>query len=288
MTIPSNWYEDFFQGVALDLWRKALPPEHTKAEADFLVQALQCNARSHLLDVPCGNGRLSFELARRGYRVTGVDIAEEFIEEARRSAMLLSKDQPPATASGSDKAMDRMDPSANADGTDLITQVDFILGDMRNVEGSSVYDGAYCFGNSFGFLAYADMEKFLGGVARALKPGARFIIETGMAAESAIPKFAELASHQIEDILLTIKEQYLATEGCIDTEYVFERNGVSESRLAKHWIYTAAEIGRMLERAGFAVLNLYGSLKCEPFVLGSDELLVVANVRDWPAEQATY
>ena len=276
MTIPSNWYEDFFHGVALDLWRKALPPEHTKAEADFLISALQCEVGSHLLDVPCGNGRLSFELARRGYRVTGVDISEEFIEEARASVNLLGKDQPPATASGSDKAMDRMDPSANADGTDLITQVDFILGDMRNIDGNSVYDGAYCFGNSFGFLAYANMENFLGGVARALKPGARFIIETGMAAESAIPKFAELASHQIEDILLTIKEQYLAPEGCIDTEYVFERNGVSESRLAKHWIYTAAEIRRMLERAGFAVLNLYGSLKCEPFVLRSDELFVVA------------
>jgi cyclopropane fatty-acyl-phospholipid synthase-like methyltransferase len=276
MTIPSNWYENFFHGLALDLWRKALPPEHTKAEADFLVQALQCDAASHLLDVPCGNGRLSFELARRGYRVTGVDISEEFIEEARASVNLLGKDQPSATASGSDKTMDRMDPSANADGTDLITQVAFILGDMRSIEGSSIYDGAYCFGNSFGFLAYADMEKFLDGVAQALKPGARFIVETGMAAESAIPKFKELESHQIEDILFTIKEQYLATEGCIDTEYVFERNGVSESRLAKHWIYTAAEIRRMLERAGFAVLNLYGSLKCEPFVLRSDELFVVA------------
>src|SRR6266849_2933608 len=107
-----------------------------------------------------------------------------------------------------------------------------------------------------------------------------------MAAESAIPKFAELASHQIEDILFTIKEKYQAEEGCIDTEYVFERNGVSESRLAKHWIYTAAEIRRMLERAGFAVLDLYGSLKCEPFVLGSDELLVVAR-RSEPGAVAT-
>jgi cyclopropane fatty-acyl-phospholipid synthase-like methyltransferase len=254
MRIPSNWYENFFHGLALDLWRKAVPPEHTKAEADFLVQALHCDAGSHLLDVPCGNGRLSFELASRGYQVTGVDIAEEFIEEARA----------------------RLNPPADAGGTDLTAQVDFILGDMRNIEGVGVYDGAYCFGNSFGFLAYADMEKFLKGVARALKPGARFIIETGMAAESAIPKFEELASHQIEDILLTIKEQYLATEGCIDTEYVFERNGVSESRFAKHWIYTAAEIRRMLEHTGFAILNLYGSLKCEPFALRSDELLVVA------------
>ena len=147
---------------------------------------------------------------------------------------------------------------------------------MCNIDGEAVYDGAFCFGNSFGFLAYADMERFLNGIFRALKPGARFVIETGMAAESILPKFVDRSSHQIEDILLTINEQYLAEESCIDTEYVFERDGKTEARKAKHWIYTAAEIRRMLEREGFAILNLYGSLKCEPFVLGSEELFVVA------------
>jgi ubiquinone/menaquinone biosynthesis C-methylase UbiE len=247
MTIPTNWYEDFFHGVALDLWRKAIPPEKTKAEADFLVTALATGQGSHLLDVPCGNGRLSFELARRGYRVTGVDISKEFIEEARAAT--------------------------NTGGTPV---PQFILGDMRRVEGDAIYDGAYCFGNSFGFLAYADMEDFLKGIARALKLGARFVIETGMTAESMIPKFEAHASHQIEDILVTINEQYLAEESCIDSEYIFERDGKAESRKAKHWIYTAAEIRRMLERAGFTILNLYGSLKGEPFVLGSDELYVIA------------
>jgi len=58
---------------------------------------------------------------------------------------------------------------------------------MRNIEGLGVYDGAFCFGNSFGFLEYADMEKFLAGVARALTPGARFIVNTAMAAESVLP-----------------------------------------------------------------------------------------------------
>jgi len=260
MTVPSNWYEDFFHGVSLDLWRKAIRPEQTIAEADFLVKALQCEPGSHVLDVPCGNGRLSFELARRGYRVTGVDISEEFIEEASSARMDLNRDQPPATTGGSDS----------------VAQVEFILGDMRQIEGDAIYDGAYCFGNSFGFLAYADMESFLNGVAHALKPGARFVVETGMSAESTIGKFEEHASHQIEDILVTINEQYLAEESCIDTEYVFERNGERDSRNAKHWIYTAAEIRRMLERAGFTILNLYGSLKREPFVLGSEELLLVA------------
>lgn len=253
MTIPANWYENFFHGVSLDLWRKAISPEQTKHEADFLGKALGCAAGAHLLDVPCGNGRLSFELAGRGYRLTGVDISEEFVEEARARA---------ASAS-----------SANTGGTPV---PQFILGNMRKIEGEAVYDGAYCFGNSFGFLEYAHMESFLSGVARALKPGARFVIETGMAAESILTKFEPEASHQIEDILLIIKEQYLAEESCIDTEYVFERNGEVESRKAKHWIYTVAEIRRMIERAGFEVLNLYGSLKFEPYVLSSEELFVIA------------
>ncbi len=83
MSIPPNWYETFFHGVTLDLWRRAIPPEQTTAEADFLIQNLNCEPGARLLDVPCGNGRLTFELANRGYRVTGVDLAEEFIEEAR-------------------------------------------------------------------------------------------------------------------------------------------------------------------------------------------------------------
>ena len=252
--IPANWYEDFFHGVPLDLWRQAIPPEQTMAEADFLVKALRLDPGSHLLDVPCGNGRLAFELAKRGYGVTGVDISEEFIEEARS----------------------QLNPPADAGGTDSIAHVEFVLGDMRRIQGEAIYYGAYCFGNSFGFLDYSDMESFLSGVARALKRGARFVIETGMAAESILPKFEAESSHQIGNILVTIKEQYLADESCVDSEYIFERNGKTESRKAKHWIYTAAEIRRMLERGGFKVKDLYGSTKCDPYVVGAVELFVIA------------
>jgi len=255
VTIPSNWFEDFFHGVTLDLWRKAVPREQTKAEAEFLNNNLGCEPGANVLDVPCGNGRLSFELAQRGYRVTGVDLAEEFIDEARASIQSVV-----------------IDPSANAGGTDISASLDFVLGDMRNIQGEALYDAAYCFGNSFGFMEYTDMEKFLSGVARALKPNKRFIIETGMAAESVLPDFEEQSCHEIGDIVMTIKERYNAEESCVDSEYIFERNGKTESRKAKHWIYTAAEIQRMLEHAGFEVLNCYGSLELEPYKLGSREL----------------
>lgn len=257
MPIPPNWYEDFFHGITLDLWRQAIPAEKNKAEAEFLVRMLKCEPGAHLLDVPSGNGRLSFDLVKRDYRVTGVDISEEFIAEARA---LIQKSQPRVTAGGSD-------PSG---------RVEFLLGDMRRIEGESIYDGAFCFGNSFGFLEYGDMEKFLSGVARALKPKRRFVIETGMAAESVLPDFEEQTSHKVGDINVIIKERYLARESCIDSEYIFERDGDRESRKAKHWIYTAAEIGRMMERAGFSIVDVYGSLECEPYRLSSQELFVIA------------
>ena len=96
-----------------------------------------------------------------------------------------------------------------------------------------------------------------------------------MAAESCLPKFEEETSHQFDDLVLTIKERYLAEESCIDTDYLFERNGQTEIRKAKHWIYTVAEIRRMLERAGFEIRDIYSSLKCDRFVLGAQELFVI-------------
>jgi len=190
-----------------------------------------------------------------------MDISEEFIAEARASIA---------------NAVNR-----SADGgtdSDFVAP-DFILGDKRAIEGEHIYDGAFCFGNSFGFLEYDDMEKFLKGMARALRPGSRFVVETAMAAESFLPDFEEQTCHQVGDITLITKERYNAAEGCIDSEYILERDGRSESRLAKHWIYTAAEIQRMLRRAGFEVLDLYGSLKFEPYKLGSQELFVVSEAQ---------
>ena len=258
MAVPDNWYESFFHGVTLDLWRRAIPPDQTQREAEFLFGQLNCDPGAHVLDVPCGNGRLSFELARRGLKITGIDISKEFIDEAKTIQSRL------------------LDPPARAGVTDVTAPVDFILSDMRQLEGEHLYDAGYCFGNSFAFLGHDATEDFLRAVARGLKTGARFIIHTGMAAESVLPEFEEQSCHELGDLSLTIEERYLANESCIDSEYIFEQDGKKETRVAREWIYTVAEMRRMLARAGFDVLNLYGSLKCEPYNLGTRELFIVS------------
>ncbi len=58
----------------------------TVAEMDSLLASTGLAPGSTVLDVGCGPGRHSLELARRGFSVTGVDLAEVFITEATESA----------------------------------------------------------------------------------------------------------------------------------------------------------------------------------------------------------
>ena len=91
--------------------------------------------------------------------------------------------------------------------------------------------------------------------------------------------FTILASVSQAVVANMTKERYLAAESCIDSEYIFERNGKVESRKAKHWIYTVAEIRRMLKHAGLVVKEIFGSLDRKPYELGSTELFVVSEAR---------
>ena len=56
------------------------------AEIDALAAFLPM-APARVLDVACGAGRYAIALARRGYELTGIDIAVPFLERARRRAI---------------------------------------------------------------------------------------------------------------------------------------------------------------------------------------------------------
>lgn len=56
--------------------------ENTGKEVDFIVKALGLKGNERILDLACGFGRHSLELARRGYKVTGVDYTAAYIDDA--------------------------------------------------------------------------------------------------------------------------------------------------------------------------------------------------------------
>lgn len=65
--------------------KNILTKERNKKEARIIVKYLPRKGKS-ILDAPCGYGRISNSLAALGYRVTGIDISDYFINLARKQA----------------------------------------------------------------------------------------------------------------------------------------------------------------------------------------------------------
>ena len=80
-----NEWVEFFDGHAPVYMSNPFTRDTVK-EADFLVEELNLPPRSRILDIGCGTGRHSIELARRGYQVTGVDISSGMLTEAKKRA----------------------------------------------------------------------------------------------------------------------------------------------------------------------------------------------------------
>ena len=246
MDVDKNWYENFFDGLIVDFWRAAMPPEATKAEVDFFERELAPPQGAHVLDVPCGDGRHALELARRGYRLTGVDISGGFLAAARKAS------QREALA------------------------LEWRKSDMRDLPWREEFDGAFCGGSSFGFLGDEGDQEFLSAVARTLKPGARFVLDGVKAAELLLPQFRERHEMTVGDIRFEAVNRYDHETGWMENRYTVTRGAAEEIKAARHRIYTWRELDAMLSRAGFSKRRSFGSLEGEPFRLGSSRLAIVA------------
>ncbi len=248
--MQTNWHEHFFQGLALEVWRKAVPPEQTRGEADFVVETLNLSKGARILDVPCGNGRHSIELAKRGYRVTGIDLCSEFLAEARLSAEYEG------------------------------LNIHWIEADMRNIPAHPLFDAAFCFGNSFGYMPYEQSIDLLNAVNACLKPGSLFILETGLAAESLLPALPNKRWYKVGDIFQLSELEYDASQSQLTTHYTFIRGATVETGTARYSVYTVAEFRRLFTMCGFTITDLFCSTKREPYRLGKAPLIIVASKRE--------
>jgi SAM-dependent methyltransferase len=221
VNVQSNWWEHFFQGVAVDMWLKALAPEYSEREAESLARTLALPEGAEVLDVPCGGGRLSLALAARGYRPTGVDLSTGFLDHARSCA-------------GSER-------------------VAWEHRDMRDLPWRARFDGAFCYGNSFGYLDDKGNAAFLRAVGVALKPGARFVLETPMVLENLLGHIEDRPWWKVGDVHLLIENHYDPATARLEIEYTFVSNGRVDVRRGSHRAYTYRELVNLLEASGFSV-----------------------------------
>ncbi|MDH4247195.1 MAG: class I SAM-dependent methyltransferase [Deltaproteobacteria bacterium] len=241
-----EWFSTFFQGAFWEASRNSITPEMTEAEADFLHAALSPSPGAALLDVPCGDGRLALAMAARGFAVTGVD----------RSELLMARGRKQADSAGLSIAWQSQD--------------------MRAMELPCAFQGAWCMGNSFAYFDRQGTQDFLSRVSKALMPGARFVLDTHMAAETVLLELSDRTWKQVGDLLVLVEQDYLVDAGRLDTTYTVVRGGRRQTRQVSHWIYTVAEIRHFLEDAGLHLLSLFSGLDQEPFAPGNPRLILVA------------
>ncbi len=246
MQVPENWWREFFSGIVVEAWLRVGKLLPTGAEAEWIVKVLDVPKGAKLLDVPCGAGRLALELAARSFEITGVDLSSEFLDVARRRA------------------------------NERSLNVTWHHGEMRTLPWEGMFDGAFCFGNSFGYFDDGGDADFLRVVARALRPGARFVLST-KSAETILPRFHEREWIELEDLKFLEHQEYDPVRGRIDTEYTLMLGTETVKHVGSERVYTYSQIYQMLAGAGFSEIAAYGSLGGEPFRLGSETLLVVAS-----------
>lgn len=249
----SGWYADFFTELPNAFWRAAVPPQSTSAEVDFIIRVTGLRPGSRVLDVPCGSGRHTLELARRGCHVTGLDVSAEAIEYARNAA--------------ADEQLD----------------VDLRLGDMRDLPTDVPADVAVCMGNAFGYLEHTGTQKLLADLAGLVVPGGALVLDYGFVAESLLPHLKlEEAPMTFGGVEVTSVNEYDAANSRWLTAFTFRRGAQEHHGTSVQHVYTAAEVTRLTTAAGFGDVEPYGDVDDTPFQLGSPRLLLVAR-RRWSA-----
>lgn len=247
--INDNWYEDFFQGINCELWENAIPIEVTKQEVDFLLSELNLQKGQHILDIPCGYGRHAIEFSKRGFNVTGIDISETFMKGLNEKIV-------------SEKL-----------------NIQAIQANILDIQLNEKFSGAVCLGNSFGYFNIDRMKVFVGKVASSLESGSKFIINSGMIAESILPNllnYSKNKSYTVGNIKMDVTNIYNVADSYLTSHLLFTKEGQTEEHSFKHYVFTLGEVKRLLKLYGLSTIATYSSTSKEAYNLGDQQVYILA------------
>ena len=228
-----NWWRKYFEEYYL-LVEGVKPKEVTLRSADFIEQAFELPKGSRILDLGCGYGRLSLELAKRGYSVVGLDFSPRLLEMAKELA--------------------------RREGI----EVEFVQRDMRRIDYHNEFDGILSWDTSFGYFSDEENEQLLGRIARDLKVGGKLVLDLHN-------RDAYLRRHLgktwkrdddhliLEEMTFDLLRSRFEVRGLL----VWLKTGFFEEYTNSFREYTLPELQRLLAGAGLEIQDIYGDF--EPY-----------------------
>ena len=164
-----QWYEKE------EFWKEYPVQKKSSEEIENIIELLDLDPGMDVLDLCCGYGRHSIELAEREFDVIGVDLTEHYLEYAK----------------------ERTD-EKNID-------IDFVHDDMSEFKGDEVFDAVLNIFTSFGYFQdQSENIKELKNVYESLRPGGKFVLDV-MGKEIIARIFKEKDWHEIENQFVLIE-----------------------------------------------------------------------------------
>jgi ubiquinone/menaquinone biosynthesis C-methylase UbiE len=248
--LDQEW-ENFFRGGFYQTgWSWTIDAKRTQEEVDGAIALLNPPPGSHILDWCGGWGRHAIGFAKRGYKVTLLDFAESHIEMAAQAAK------------------------------EAGVAVNLVCADFRETPESINADYVVnLFTAGLGYLTEEDDVLALTSLYRAIKPGARFLVDT-MNLFWLARNYNPAGWHESADE----KIRHLSTR---EFDFLSNRNQSKEILLVvgqperrqnlNHRIYSPSELANVLRRAGFKPDKLYGDFNGSPFGFDSKKIIMISS-----------
>ncbi len=216
-------------------------------EVENIISLLQIRHGAQVLDLCCGVGRHSIELARRGFRVTGVDVTPHYLREARQKAK-----------------------KANLN-------ITFIKDDMRHFHRRNTYNLVINLFGSFGYFEdQKDDYRVAKNVYGSLKKHGDFIIEL-MGKEVLARIFQKRDWYEIDNTIVLEERKTDNDWKRIESRWVILKGRRRKEFNISLRLYSAVELSALLKGVGFRKVNVYGDLTGAPYDQTAKRLVVVAH-----------
>lgn len=229
--------DDWFLHLHDYLWVK--DEDTAKQEVALIRQALRLRHGSQVLDAPCCQGRIALPLARAGCHITGIDLNLRFLADAR--AAFQAEGQPGA----------------------------FVAMDLRRLCFQQRFDAVYNWWASFGYFSDAENLQTLRGMAAALRPGGRLVIEQP---NRQYVLRCYQPTGRIGDWML--RSHWNRRRQRMECTWILTHAGHEESYpMSMRW-YTLGQFRHLFRRAGLTLDAAYGDYHGSPYRASSPRLIV--------------
>jgi len=241
-----EWFID--ESFWKDMYDWLFPPERFQTAKEQVEKIISITGiqSGNVLDLCCGPGRHTYELAKLGFSVTAVDASEFLLNRAKELCSELAN-------------------------------VHFVHANMKDFVKPDHFDLIINMFTSFGYFKdHEDNLKVLRNIRKSLKSGGKLLMEMSS---------KEIILRNYRDSIISERNQKILIEKhCFEpgmarmiNDWIVLENGRYKIHRLEHYVYSAQELKMMLQMCGFENIAVYGSLDGDSYDLNAKRLVVVAD-----------